>query len=179
MKCENCGKDHDGSYGSGRFCSNKCARGFSTKEKRDIINKKVSLKLGGSGLSHQEKIQRSIAEKHASYIRETEAKSIMDLSKRTIRKVLARLDIPCSNCGWHVTGVASDIHHIIERCKGGTDDMDNLSYICPNCHRLVHAGILESEKLVNMQDYIGNTWKKYYYVKNEKLFEGSVPDSGL
>ncbi len=45
MKCENCNNDHDGSYGSGRFCSSKCARGFSTKEKREEINKKVSKKL--------------------------------------------------------------------------------------------------------------------------------------
>ncbi len=29
--CENCGKEHDGTYGSGRFCSKECARGFSTK----------------------------------------------------------------------------------------------------------------------------------------------------
>jgi hypothetical protein len=39
IKCENCGEDHDGSYGSGRFCSIKCARGFSTKEKRKEIIK--------------------------------------------------------------------------------------------------------------------------------------------
>lgn len=31
MICENCGKKHDGTYGSGRFCSKKCARSFSTK----------------------------------------------------------------------------------------------------------------------------------------------------
>jgi len=31
MICENCGKEHDGSYGSGRFCSKECARAFSTK----------------------------------------------------------------------------------------------------------------------------------------------------
>ena len=31
MVCENCGKKHDGSYGSGRFCSKKCARSYSTK----------------------------------------------------------------------------------------------------------------------------------------------------
>ena len=31
MICENCGKEHDGSYGSGRFCSKKCAKSFSTK----------------------------------------------------------------------------------------------------------------------------------------------------
>lgn len=45
MICENCNKEHDGSYGSGRFCSSKCARAFSTKIKRKEINEKVSLKL--------------------------------------------------------------------------------------------------------------------------------------
>lgn len=44
-KCENCDNDHDGNYGSGRFCSNKCSRSFSTKNKRSLINKKVSKSL--------------------------------------------------------------------------------------------------------------------------------------
>jgi hypothetical protein len=42
--CENCNNVHDGSYGSGRFCTNKCARCFSTKGNRKDINKKY-LKL--------------------------------------------------------------------------------------------------------------------------------------
>ncbi|MCQ2975068.1 MAG: endonuclease domain-containing protein [Bacteroidales bacterium] len=42
MICENCNCEHDGSYGSGRFCSCKCARCFSTKAKRKEINEKVS-----------------------------------------------------------------------------------------------------------------------------------------
>lgn len=29
--CENCGLEHNGSYGSGRFCSEKCAKSYSTK----------------------------------------------------------------------------------------------------------------------------------------------------
>lgn len=29
--CEYCGKEHDGSYGSGRFCCAKCARKFSNR----------------------------------------------------------------------------------------------------------------------------------------------------
>jgi len=45
MNCENCNNEHDGKYGSGRFCSCKCARGFSTKEKRQEINIKVGNKL--------------------------------------------------------------------------------------------------------------------------------------
>lgn len=42
MNCENCGIEHDGSYGSGRFCCTKCSRGFSTKAKRKEINEKVA-----------------------------------------------------------------------------------------------------------------------------------------
>ena len=42
MICERCGKNHDGSYGSGRFCCASCARSFSTSADRVCINKKVS-----------------------------------------------------------------------------------------------------------------------------------------
>jgi len=45
--CENCGIEHEGIFGSGRFCCKKCARGFSTKAKRSLINKTVSQKLKG------------------------------------------------------------------------------------------------------------------------------------
>ena len=52
VNCENCGNEHNGEYGSGRFCSIKCARGFSTKVDRSLINKKISAKLKGSGHSN-------------------------------------------------------------------------------------------------------------------------------
>ena len=35
-----CGKEHDGSYGSGRFCSQSCARSFFTTN-NDYISKKL------------------------------------------------------------------------------------------------------------------------------------------
>ncbi|MNB84573.1 hypothetical protein D3C81_804320 [compost metagenome] len=44
-KCENCGLNHSGDFGSGRFCCLKCARAFSTKNKRSEINEKVSVKM--------------------------------------------------------------------------------------------------------------------------------------
>ena len=31
MECENCHKEHDGSYGSGRFCSKQCRGAFTAK----------------------------------------------------------------------------------------------------------------------------------------------------
>ena len=42
MKCENCSTEISGEYGSGRFCSVKCARSFSTKKDRAKISKKIS-----------------------------------------------------------------------------------------------------------------------------------------
>jgi len=48
MICEKCKKDHNGKYGSGRFCSAACARSFSTSNKRKEINEKVSNKLKGN-----------------------------------------------------------------------------------------------------------------------------------
>jgi len=45
--CENCLCKLTTKYGSGRFCSSKCARGFSTKSKRAEISKKVSSTMAG------------------------------------------------------------------------------------------------------------------------------------
>jgi hypothetical protein len=51
MECLNCKQTHFGGYGSGKFCSVKCARSYATKNKRIEINKKVSIKMTGKSLS--------------------------------------------------------------------------------------------------------------------------------
>ena len=33
--CENCKKEHDGSYGSGRFCSKECAKSYSSNHNKN------------------------------------------------------------------------------------------------------------------------------------------------
>lgn len=53
MRCEHCQIEHTGIYGSGRFCSSICARGFSTASKRESINKKVSKKMWGTGMGRE------------------------------------------------------------------------------------------------------------------------------
>lgn len=45
--CETCKNFHDGTFGSGRFCSRSCANSSSTSKKRLQINQKVSQKLKG------------------------------------------------------------------------------------------------------------------------------------
>lgn len=61
MECEFCKKNHDGSYGGGRFCCVKCAKAFSTKNKRKEINEKISKANKGRKLSlkHKKKISEA------------------------------------------------------------------------------------------------------------------------
>jgi len=54
--CEYCNSEHNGEYATGRFCSNKCARGFSTKDKRKEINEKVSKTI--NSVEYKEKYSR-------------------------------------------------------------------------------------------------------------------------
>lgn len=73
MKCEFCGNDHEGSYGSGRFCSPTCARSFATKyrepkliiKKCKYCGKEISVKLG---ISDNNVICNDCKEKHSKKI---------------------------------------------------------------------------------------------------------------
>lgn len=91
-------------------------------------------------------------------------KSILEVSKRTTSKIIKRLNIVCSNCGWNEAH--GDIHHIHHKAKGGSDDHSNLSYLCPNCHRLAHVGKLI--KFVTLEEQIGDRWKEAYEEPSQK-----------
>ena len=54
--------------------------------------------------------------------------------------VLNRDNYTCQCCG--KKHVRLEVHHIIFRCMGGTDDEYNLITLCEKCHKLVHDGIL-------------------------------------
>jgi RNA-directed DNA polymerase len=61
-------------------------------------------------------------------------------AKYKLRHLAARQDGICPVCrericverGWQ-------IHHILKKCLGGTDSLDNLALLHPNCHRLIHS----------------------------------------
>lgn len=57
--CEKCNLSHDGSYGSGRFCCQKCARAFASNTNKKEANKKTSETLLKRNLEKtQQKMQR-------------------------------------------------------------------------------------------------------------------------
>ena len=45
MICEVCGNEHDGSYGSGRFCSKMCKNKFLSLKKTGVKNPKIKAHL--------------------------------------------------------------------------------------------------------------------------------------
>ena len=55
--CENCGKEHDGSYGSGRFCSKSCRCSFNAKKQKKFPTKEeLKLRKGfGAGFGAKSK----------------------------------------------------------------------------------------------------------------------------
>jgi len=73
MKCESCASEHDGAYGSGRFCGSKCARGFATKAKREEINNKVSRTTAGIPKPHSRTQPKHTAETIARIAETTSA----------------------------------------------------------------------------------------------------------
>lgn len=49
--------------------------------------------------------------------------------------------LPCSICNWDKA--PCDVHRKISGKENGTYSMKNMVSLCPNCHRLVHLGIIQ------------------------------------
>jgi HNH endonuclease len=61
-----------------------------------------------------------------------------DMGKRR-REVFVRDCGECEYCGNYSAYDDGEVHHLISRGKGGTDDIDNLVWICKGCHRTRHV----------------------------------------
>lgn len=142
--CNRCGKEHDGTYGSGKFCSKSCAnsRTFSEESK-----KKKSLKSSMAWADGRmdsidfttinndpQKIEKSKQTWINKYLKEREQGH--SHSWDTIRKYHFILkDFTCEVCGtkeWNNEQVPLELHHIDGNLTNNTDE--NLQVVCPNCH---------------------------------------------
>jgi len=147
--CEYCNKEHLGNFGSGRFCSNYCAKGFSTKKDRLEINKKISISLKGKGFHGGRPFEKG----HKSYWNEVSHKKASETRIRNIKnfiynsswenlgysqkrvRVLYEQKGKCNNCGlitWGNSKLSLEYHH-----KDGdscNNVRNNVEFLCPNCH---------------------------------------------
>jgi len=152
MNCNNkkCNKEHDGSYGSGRFCSRKCARSFSTQERRQEINRKVSNTLTGKpsklrGRYNQWRIDTHIKVSQAHKIRNENKRQLImktlpfkqwpsSLIKMYLFKEIGNR---CEECGFEYTDPITGKGPFEPHHKDGNKcnwKRENLEILCLNCH---------------------------------------------
>lgn len=131
MKCENCNREHDGSYGSGRFCSSFCSHSFGRKQQSDEANekrkqklvihnktrdydKRVSHKNGMLGKKHTESAKEKMRLAHALSQEKWEEKWLSgeeisqsnawgDVPKRVKKYLRKKYNDKCARCGWGET----------------------------------------------------------------------------
>lgn len=135
--CENCAQEHDGTFASGRFCSEGCARSFASKSKREEINKKVSAKLKGrpSNRSHEDFVAAA-TKRTQEFLRELPNKDFNSLPYETKRiRVLLEQNFCCAFCKrseWMGRPLILELDH--EDGNKKNNSRSNLRMLCPDCH---------------------------------------------
>ncbi len=151
------------------FCSRSCSSKYNNRlrlprtEKTKLLQ---SISLKNYYKNHPEAIRRG--EVHSKSVGNSTKgstgkipKSIMELSKRTITKVLKRLNIGCSRCGWKES--TCDIHHINGKKIPDHNNHNNLTIVCPNCHRMIHTHKINKTELIPLSISLKESWLDEYY----------------
>lgn len=182
MKCELCNINHDGLFGSGRFCSVSCAntRTFTDKQKGNISRGVIKWCTDNGKRKPEyysyvcekcsESFNRVVKIRRDRYVHCEKCKNIRphrkqncefgETSKRTQHKIIKRARRHCSICFWNES--TCDIHHIN---KDRSDNRNNnLVVLCPNCHRIIHTTDKYSDDyLIEMSvEKVFPNWRKYY-----------------
>lgn len=117
------------------FCSSKCS---NTRFKKDDI-----LCVVCSSVIERRKRAKTCSRKCSNVHRTGTSYKLGRPKDNVVRArelkdhLLGIRDKKCNRCDFSVIEVIH-VHHIIEKSKGGTDDIDNLELLCPNCHALHH-----------------------------------------
>lgn len=145
-QCEKCGKEIDGTYGTGRFCSKGCSnsRIFSeeSNQKRREANIKRYIENGSWGgilPTLTEEQRKEIGNKRREHCK----KILMDKDFETLsyesrrKRVLMEQQYKCFECGlnqWKNKKLPLELEH-----KDGdhkNNSRNNLIALCPNCHSI-------------------------------------------
>ena len=183
--CLVCNKEFETKNRQKKMCSRKCSGIFTIqfhKERTEESKTKQSLKIKEKYLNDEnyklkisdgvkkyflqnpDKIKKG--KNHALAVAKgtkgkfkQNPKNLLELSSRTISKIFSRLELGCSICGWN--DAPCDLHHINGRKVADANGHWNLCYVCPNCHRKIHAK--KMCPIINLEKIIGDRWKEVYF----------------
>ena len=120
-KCPVCEKEFFATNWNRIYCSPKCARTAQAKQNMSHIARRSALK------------------------------AVIP------QKLLYAFGFRCCVCGWYIPQDyesegyqpqhGREFHHIIPVSEGGNNTLDNIVLLCPNCHKMAHAGKFPIEKL--------------------------------
>lgn len=175
MRCNKCSIEIDGTYGSGKFCSKKCAnsRIISKEHKEKLVARFTKNKITRNCLTCNKQITTtekrnrrycnsrcSDMSKMLDVERRSKVTTIWSMSSRTRCKILKRMGKGCCRCGWNEA--PCDLHHVKGRKISNPNEDTNLTLLCPNCHRLYHSGKIGPSDVITLDVYMKD-WKDYYF----------------
>lgn len=144
-ECQFCGKlfqadTKELNRGNAKYCSQSCASKVPKALKYEHICKHCGQKFMSASKSAK---YCSDSCKQKNYRAKQKSLSEEGVSIKTYYKIFEK--IPCEICQWNKT--SRDLHHIIEVANGGTNELNNLICVCPNCHREIHNNLISKEDL--------------------------------
>lgn len=171
--CQNCGKVFQ-NLAKRKFCSLSCS---SKRVRKPNCNIQNCLECGMSFVIKDYRKTRKYcstkcSSKANSGIKQSKsifgskrgksrASSIYDIEESVRSKIYQRMKLSCSRCGWNRTNC--DLHHINGRKIPNPHNQNNLSYLCPNCHREAERGLIPIDELITFNEQVGMEWKEFYY----------------
>lgn len=131
------------------FCSKACYGISCRKEMPCIVCSKLILssknkKTCSSSCHEVQKIRHNKNRTWGRGKRNSETVT----TKQARKKLVAERGSCCQLCEYKIEKVLQ-VHHIVEKSKGGLDIKSNLIVVCPNCHSEIHAGLIDLLQIEN------------------------------
>jgi len=142
MQCNRCNDEHDGSFGSGKFCSRSCANSRPmTEERQAKISAGVKQSVANGKTrkpATQDEIDKTIQKVKATWNKKLMSDDFDSMGvQRQRKRVILEQDSKCNRCSidtWLGQPLTLELEH-----KNGIhidNDRANLEALCPNCHSL-------------------------------------------
>jgi 5-methylcytosine-specific restriction endonuclease McrA len=120
------------------YCGNECRSASRTKWAPCLVCAKpvrAGLKRTTCSKSCSTINRRKIDREQIGVPKKKQVSSNYEIRQRLIEYKGAER---CECCGYERIPAVVQVHHIIERSKGGSDEMENLEFLCPTCHMEEH-----------------------------------------